>query len=199
MQTLTRFSAAAVGLSLSVLGSASLSSAAELPASNGFFCQLHYTKTAYDKAVASVLAHTGVRKECPGDAGNSRWEDVKDRQLSLSADRQQFQGKIVMVGRTVAKEECTLTPVAQFFVNFEDGSQKIEEVVVMQTRQKFLVKSERVEDNQDFITWMNYLASLEDRAIDSVSCFSAWSLGDTVVDLARQIQPALLRTNASDM
>ncbi len=180
---------------LSAVGAVNSLQASEMPATSGYFCQLHYTKNAYGKPVASVLAHTGVEKKCAGTGNTVTWDDIKDRQLAASTDGEQFQGKILMLGKTSSNnaEACTLSPVVQFWVKFEDGSEKIEEVAPMQVKRQFLVNSNRIEDNQDLVTWMNYLGSLEDRAIEKVSCFSARSVGETIVELTNQVQPSLLQ------
>lgn len=91
-------------------------------------CNLHYSKVAYGKEVGSVLVHVGLQN-CPL-SGDSFCSDVKDIDLENSGEA--FTGQVRLDAYRPAYDRCAPTPAIQFWINFKDGSSKIENAVLVQ-------------------------------------------------------------------
>lgn len=102
-------------------------------------CTLHYTKVAYGKEVRSVMAHTGTTycSSLSSSDAAPDWTNVQDIYLDGSQSAQAFTGKVKFTATPTAYERCKRVPVVQFWVNFTDGSSKIENVTSMQISQQW--------------------------------------------------------------
>lgn len=101
------------------------------------FCKLHYTSTAYDKEVASVLAHVGMYMEKVSytgmPSGEFYWYDVQDIPLSQSEQLEApFTGDALIYGFGGKFLDNARYPVVQYFVAFTDGSSLVSEVYEME-------------------------------------------------------------------
>jgi hypothetical protein len=155
--------------------------ASDVPMSEVHLCTLHYSKLAYGKPVRSVMAHTGTQA-CALD-GRMYWDGVQDVALAAATSGDRLTGKVVLKARTSAYRPCSLNPVVQFWVTFEDGSTKIEDVVAMKVGKRFRANDiSPIDTAEEAKTAVE--AFLKSDVIDTVACFAVWSYGDGALEFA---------------
>lgn len=164
------------------LCSANAGLASDLPSTRAFYCQLHYSKNAYGKEVKRVLAHTGVETKCKqldSKYGAAFWDKVRD--LDLQETETGFQGKLIAYGSSSTYYPCALEPVVQFWVDFTDGSSRIETPTAMEVVQDYSRGSPVWGNgNPELAEAVLNLKDKELSSIQTVSCFSAWSYGNLI-------------------
>lgn len=173
-----------------VLSSSSLGLASSLPITKAFYCELHYSKLAYGKEVKSVFAHTGVETSCKQPFSDKMeaayWDRVQN--IDLKKTESGFQGKFITYGSSTTYAPCSLQPMAQFWLEFTDGSSRIETPAVIQITEE-LSRGTPVWNggNPTLVAAVTEFKEKELRSIDTVACFSAWSYGSIIVDFNNQL------------
>ncbi len=99
-----------------------------------YYCTYHFSKTAWDKPVSSVIAHTGIWTKYDNviiRPNPIEWQDIKDVQLAAKDDH--FFGKGDLSGQIyVGSLQTQDKPIVQFWVTYQDGSTQILEPTFIQ-------------------------------------------------------------------
>ncbi len=127
------------------------------------------------------------------DGSEPYWADVKDVALEGFQDSQHFAAKAVILDHGSTYEPCDTQPIVQYWVTFEDGSQKIEDPVKIELRNWFFIgngaESLLAEES------ISQFACLDPKEIKTTACTDISSYGDIALDLVKSYAPQLPLAN----
>jgi hypothetical protein len=168
--------------------------ASDIPTLGVNLCTLHYSKVAYGKAVKEVIAHKGMLRDCSKfDGTEPYWTDVKDIPLEGFQEFAHFGTKAIILDHGSTYEPCHTQPIVQYWVTFEDGSQKIEEPTKIELKSWYFVgtATESLLAEQS----ISQFACLDPKDIKTTACIDISSYGEIALDLVKSYAPQLPLTN----
>jgi hypothetical protein len=176
---------------VSLLLSAAVGQASDIPLTSVYFCKLHYSSSAYNKKVKSVFAHTGVEDDCRqrGAIGYYKWQDVRDVAMELAKENTHFYGKVMLNAfSSTYHYNCSLKPVVQFWVTFDDGSQKIESIVPMMIKEESWVESNQpVANYPAAVNIVEKYVNTVGKDINTVECSAVGSYGEGALEFVEKV------------